>query len=228
MEQHISILRIKAVASILKELNQKIVFVGGATVALYAPKAISFETRPTDDVDVVVELASYMDYSKLDEQLRSIGFQNDIESGVICRYKIQGIIVDVMPTNSEVLGFSNIWYPDGFKNAIDVRIDDEITIKIFSPAYFIATKLEAFKSRGGEDYRTSSDFEDIVYVLDNCLEIETHFRTIDDSLRAYFKSEFEKLLADDSLEEGIYSHLPPRFAMSKSISIMSLLKKLSE
>ena len=140
MEQHISILRVKAVASILKELNQKMVFVGGATVALYAPREISFETRPTDDVDVVVELASYMDYSKLDEQLRSIGFQNDIESGVICRYKVQGIIVDIMPTNPSVLGFSNIWYPDGFKNAMDVKIDDEVIIKIFSPAYFIADR----------------------------------------------------------------------------------------
>lgn len=66
MDLHLSILRIKAVATVLKELNQKLVFVGGATVALYAPKEISFETRPTDDVDIVVELASYMDYSKLD------------------------------------------------------------------------------------------------------------------------------------------------------------------
>ncbi len=31
---------------------------------------------------------------------------------------------------------------------------------------FLATKFEAFKDRGG-DYRTSHDFEDIVYVLDN-------------------------------------------------------------
>ena len=225
MEQHISILRIKAVATILKELNHKMVFVGGATVALYAPREISYETRPTDDVDIVVELASYMDYSKLDEQLRSIGFQNDIESGVICRYKVQGIIVDIMPTNSSVLGFSNIWYPDGFKNCVDIDLDNETTIKIFSPAYFIATKLEAFKSRGGKDYRTSSDFEDIVYVLDNCVEIETSLSNVDDSLKVYFQTEFSKLLADNSLEEGIYAHLPPRFAMSKSVSIISLLQK---
>ena len=226
MEQHLSILRIKAVATILKQLNHKMVFVGGATVALYAPREMSYETRPTDDVDVVVELASYLDYSKLDEQLRLIGFQNDIESGIICRYKVQGIVVDIMPTNPSVLGFSNIWYPDGFRNAMDVKIDDEVTIKIFSPAYFIATKLEAFKSRGGKDYRTSSDFEDIVYVLDNCVEIETSLGNVNDSLKVYFQTEFSKLLADNSLEEGIYAHLPPRFAMSKSVAIISLLRKI--
>jgi hypothetical protein len=64
MDLHLSILRIKAVATILKVLNQKVVFVGGATIALYAPREISFETRPTDDVDIVVELDTYMDYSR--------------------------------------------------------------------------------------------------------------------------------------------------------------------
>ncbi len=171
MIQHISILRIKAVAKVLQELNQKVVFVGGATVALYAPSEIAFEARPTDDVDVIIELASYTNYSQLDEKLRLVGFQNDVESGVICRYRVQGIIVDVMPTNSNVLGFSNIWYPEGFKNAIEVELDSEITIKIFSPEYFIASKLEAFKNRGGNDYRTSTDFEDIIYVLDNADKI---------------------------------------------------------
>jgi hypothetical protein len=34
--QHINLLRIKAVATALQELNENVVFVGGATVALYA------------------------------------------------------------------------------------------------------------------------------------------------------------------------------------------------
>jgi hypothetical protein len=148
MDLHLSILRTKAVALILKELNQKLVFVGGATVALYAPKEISLETRPTDDVDIVVELASDMDYSKLDEELRRLGFRNDIESGIICRYKIQGIIVDIMPTNSAVLGFSNIWYPEGFKNAIGVELDNEtrfFLMPILLPQNWRHSKIEVVK-----------------------------------------------------------------------------------
>ena len=50
-----------------------------------------------------------------------------------------------MPTNSDVLGFSNCWYPEGFENAIDIDLDEYTSVKIFSPAYFIASKLEAFK-----------------------------------------------------------------------------------
>jgi len=226
MSQHISILRIKAVAKVLQELNEKVVFVGGATVALYAPIEIALEALPTDDVDIIIELASYTNYSKLDEKLRLVGFQNDIESGVICRYRVQGIIVDVMPTNSNVLGFSNIWYPEGFKNSIEVELDSEISIKIFSPEYFIASKLEAFKNRGGKDYRTSKDFEDIVYMLDNSDKVERCITTNSTTLKSYFKREFSVLLADDSLEEGIYAHLTPRFSAIKSKNILELLQRI--
>jgi len=34
-------------------------------------------------------------------------------------------------------------------------------------SYFIASKIEAFKSRGQNDEHTSTDFEDIVFVLDH-------------------------------------------------------------
>lgn len=215
MSPHINILRIKAIAKVLQEINEKVVFVGGATVSLYASTEIAFEARPTDDVDVIIELATYTNYSQLDEKLRLVGFENDIDSGIICRYRVQGIVVDVMPTNSNVLGFSNIWYPDGFKNAIEIELDTETTIKIFSPEYFIASKLEAFKNRGGKDYRTSTDFEDIIYVLDNADKIENYLNTDDTTLKKYFKSEFSALLADDNFEEGIYAHLTPRFAAIK-------------
>jgi len=57
---HENILRIKSVGLVLKELDQEFVFVGGATVSMYATDpGISGEVRPTDDVDVIVELASY-------------------------------------------------------------------------------------------------------------------------------------------------------------------------
>lgn len=102
----------------LKDLNQDYVFVGGATVSLYATDPVADMVRPTDDVDVIVELASYKGYTELEEKLLSIGFKNDITSGVICRYKIRGITLDVMPTHPEAIGFSNIWYPEGIGNSV--------------------------------------------------------------------------------------------------------------
>jgi predicted nucleotidyltransferase len=92
MNDNINIIRLRAVANTLQELNQNVVFVGGATVSLYVTQAAP-EARPTDDVDVIVELASYKEYSQLEKRLRSLGFINDIKSGVICRYTINGLIV---------------------------------------------------------------------------------------------------------------------------------------
>jgi hypothetical protein len=78
---HENLVRIKAVHQALKGLEQDYVFVGGATVSLYATTpGLAAEIRPTDDVDIVVELASYKGYAELDERLRSLGFSNDIAS----------------------------------------------------------------------------------------------------------------------------------------------------
>lgn len=102
-----NIARIRAVHQALGELNQQVIYVGGATVSLYADRP-SGESRPTEDVDILIELLNYSGYADFEEALRKKGFHNDTESGIICRYKVQGIVVDVMPTSGEVLGFTNL------------------------------------------------------------------------------------------------------------------------
>src|SRR5688500_17504881 len=166
MSHHANITRISAVHNALGVIKDKGVFDGGAAVSLYADRA-GADTRPTDDVDIVVEIATRWEFAVLEEQLRTMGFQNDITANFLGRYLLPGIILDVMPTDESILGFSNIWYEEGFKSAIDYTLNSQHTIKIFAPPYFIASKLEAFKKRGNNDGRMSSDFEDIVYVLEN-------------------------------------------------------------
>lgn len=161
-----NIARIKAVYKALEELAGEVVFVGGATVSLYADRP-AVEVRPTDDVDILVELMNYSGYAVIEEKLRSKGFANDVESGIICRYRIHGITVDVMPTGENILGFSNRWYPEGYRNAMVMNIYDNCNIRLLQPAWFIASKLEAFRGRGGNDGRMSTDFEDIVFMLNN-------------------------------------------------------------
>lgn len=227
MSHQRNVQRIKAVSRALQGLQQPVVFVGGATVSLYAPALAASEVRPTDDVDVVVELASYADYGLLEEKLRTLGFQNDVHSKVICRYQIQGITVDIMPLGENVLGFSNRWYPEGFRRAVDVEIEPNLYVKIFSPPYFIASKLEAFKNRGSGDYRTSTDFEDIIYVLENHAGIGEKLSLTTGAIRTYLKTAFAALLNDPYLEEGIYAHVTPAFAAVKSQHILEILKKLA-
>ena len=223
MNNHKNIVRIKAVARALAELTEKVVFVGGATLSLY-PTIPVFEPRPTDDVDVIIEILNYGDRIKLEEKLRSLGFTHDIESGVICRYKIAGIILDIMPTNDPSIGFTNKWYPDGFKNAVTCKIDDDLTIKILTAPYFIATKLEAHKSRGGNDGRSSHDFEDIVFVLENRETIWDEMKNADEAVKDYLRAEFQSLLNNPNLFEWIDCHVE-RGSPPATYFIMEELKK---
>jgi len=226
MSDHINKLRIKVVSNALKPLNEKIVFVGGATISLYSDRQ-AFDVRPTDDVDVILEILDYNERSKLDEKLRDIGFINDIESNVICRYKIQGIIVDIMPTDDSSIGFKNLWYTNGFENAVDCQIDDDTIVKILSAPYFIATKLEAHKGRGENDGRTSHDFEDIVYVLENRSNIWEEILAADSEIKNYLKEEFQTLLNNPNIEEWIGSHVErsPQPATNRIIAEMEKFVK---
>ncbi|MBA2330577.1 MAG: hypothetical protein H0V91_13275 [Flavisolibacter sp.] len=98
MSHHINITRIKAVYNLLGHLKDQVVFVGGATVSLYADRQAP-EVRPTDDVDILVEIGSRWNYMELEDQLRKMGFQNVPDSKFLGRYTVKGLIVDVMPTN---------------------------------------------------------------------------------------------------------------------------------
>ncbi|HEY0433709.1 MAG TPA: hypothetical protein VGC95_07550, partial [Chitinophagaceae bacterium] len=131
MSPSTNITRIKAVNNALGALKEKVVFVGGATVSLYADRRF-FEARVTDDVDVIVEIINYQGRAELEEKLRALGFAHDLESAVVCRYKIQGIVVDIMPTDDPSIGFQTKWYPEGFQKAIDYSIDANNTVKILA------------------------------------------------------------------------------------------------
>lgn len=222
---HINIVRLKAVANILSSLEDQFVFVGGATVSLYATNpSIASEIRPTEDVDVVVEIASYADYVKLEEKLLSVGFVNDTDSGIYCRYRIQGITVDVMPTDDAALGFTNKWYPDGFKNSIEVTIHDRVSIEVFSLPFFIASKWEAYIGRGKDDYRTSKDFEDLVYIFENVDNLKEQLEEAPPYLREYLNNEFSELISTRKFEEGLYSHVEGGY---RGVYVDEIIKKLN-
>lgn len=197
--------RIRSVYHALGPLRNDVVFVGGATTSLYVDRQAE-EVRATNDVDIVIEIWTHKEYAAIEERLRSLGFENDIESSIACRYKVQGIIVDVMPIGENVLGFSNIWYPEGYEKAIEYNIDDECRVKIFAVSYFIASKLEAFRGRGKNDGRTSTDFEDIIYVFENRRTVWDDMEEAPSNIRRYLKQQFTNLIANPFLEEWVDAH----------------------
>lgn len=85
MSHTINISRIKEVKSALESLKDNFVFVGGATVSLYANR-MAEEVRPTKDVDILVEIWSRWAFAELEAKVRQLGFVNDMTSKFLGRY----------------------------------------------------------------------------------------------------------------------------------------------
>ncbi len=79
---------IVAVAMALDSFSGDYCFVGGAVGFLYSDINANMPVRPTKDVDCVIRVASRVDFYQKKEELRALGFKNDMTPKVICRWKL--------------------------------------------------------------------------------------------------------------------------------------------
>ena len=217
------------VARGLRDLKDQVVFVGGATVDLYLADAGGEPARVTDDVDCVISIATQGDYRALEEKLRSLDFRHPIEESQppICRWKFMGITVDVMPTDEAVLGFSSRWYAEGIANAQTRLLPDGQTIRLFTPPYFLASKIEAFLGRGQGDFYGSADIEDIITVLDRSEEVLAAISSAPATVRSYLADRFRDLLKDDIFVQSISGHLGSGAGPGRAQRVTDMLKALT-
>ncbi|GEC57898.1 putative nucleotidyltransferase [Bradyrhizobium japonicum] len=167
-------------------LRERLVFVGGSTTALFITDDITLEgVRATDDVDLIVDLVGFAEWTKLQDELRQKGFAESQDDTVICRMRLGDLKVDFMPDDEDILGFSNRWYAKGIETAVTVPLTDELNIKRLSPELFVATKLEAYLGRGQSDLLASRDLEDILLVIDGRKEVVAEIQQADADIRQF-------------------------------------------
>jgi len=195
---------IKKIALALGDLNEKVVYVGGAVVNIYADDSAAEDVRPTKDVDVFLEIATYGKLTILQEELASKGFYPAIEEEVICRFQYEDILLDVMSTEAVGWAPTDKWFEPGMKNLVRIKIE-EVTINVLHISYFLATKFNAFHDRK-EEARTSRHFEDIVYVLDNRKNLVSEILNSPDDVKNYLVREFQEILKVE-YQEAILGHL---------------------
>lgn len=217
------------VAKCFGSLLDKMVFVGGCATGLFITDPAVPAVRATKDVDVIVEVVSRSEYHELENQLRLRGFANDMSDGApVCRWIIDDIKVDVMPTQEDILGFANCWYLPAIKNAVPFEFKQEITIQLVTAPYFISTKIEAFKGRGKGDYIASHDIEDIITILDGRLEILSEIRNSPHDLKEYLANMFQKLLSCNAFVESLSGHLlPDEASQARLVRIKTLMKEIA-
>ena len=212
---------IRHVASRLGYLRDRVVFLGGAATALLITDSAAPDVRVTIDVDVIVEIASRGDYYRLSESLRAAGFSEDTGEGApVCRWLVDGIAVDVMPTNAEILGFSNQWYEEALQLATVRLITDDIAIRLVTAPYFLATKIDAFRSRGAGDFIASHDMEDIISLLDGRPEIVDEVRVAPDGVREFLSQSFSDFSSNRDFLDALPGHLMPDQASQQRIPVL--------
>lgn len=220
----LNLLQLEAVASALSDLLPHVTFVGGSTTVLLVDEAAHYGIRATDDVDVIIDVATQLEYYKFSERLRDLGFRED-QDGPICRWlfdtKARRVKLDVMPISAKILGFSNCWYRDAIKQANEVSLPSGTIIRVVSPVFFLATKFEAFSGRGKGDY-FSHDLEDIVFVLENREGFIIDLLDCPEALKEYFSEQAKLLLNDDFLNvlPGLLNNPESARAVENSLNIM--------
>jgi hypothetical protein len=206
--------------TILEPLLDQIAFVGGCAIGLLITDPAAAPVRTTLDVDAIVEISSYAEFVVLGDRLRHLGLrESHAEGAPICRWTHQDLILDLMPTDPSILGFSNRWYRPALRSAQQVRVANRRPRVITAP-FFLATKLEAFRGRGRGDYSMSRDLEDIVAVLDGRPEIVDEVRQSDSQLRRYLSDEFASLLTTPDLLDALPGYLRPDAASQQRLGIV--------
>jgi hypothetical protein len=182
-------------ATALGPLLEEVVFLGGASIQLWLSDPAAPAARVTDDVDVITDITSLTSYYRLGERLRERGFSEAIDSGVICRWRHQatGLLLDVMPDDEKVLGFSNKWYQHAIETAVVHRLPSGMEIRAATPPSIVATKLVAWHGRGNNDMLRSLDLHDIFVLIDGREELPDEVAAQTPELQSYIAQELATL-----------------------------------
>lgn len=202
-----SALQLETAAALLGSLLDEVVFVGGATVHLWITEPGAPPTRATEDVDVVCEVASRVKYHQLGDRLRERGLQEAMGAPVICRWRSDDpqLVLDVMPTDPDILGFSNPWYEEAISSAVTVTLESGAEIRATAPAALVATKLCAWKGRGGGDLLPSLDIHDVLTLIDGRPELIEEVASAAPDLRTYIRDELAELREEPYFDYAVQS-----------------------
>lgn len=206
----INVLMLESVAQRLgDDLLGELVFVGGTVAGLLITDPAMPAIRPTEDVDLLVQALTLADYHRVEKTFAARGFTHDMSPDApVCRWRVGGVAVDVMPALEEILGFSNLWYPLALETAEPVALPSGIVIRLVAAPVFLATKLEAFSGRGNSDYLFSHDLGDFLAMIDGRESLIDECQASNAELRAYLRERVTGLLNTPAFIDALPGHLP--------------------
>src|SRR5262249_55309543 len=131
------------------------------------------------------------------------------EGAPICRWRQRKTILDVMPLDEKILGFSNRWYKPAMDSALLHELESGLRVRVVAAVYFCATKLEAFAGRGKGDYQSSQYLENQMAAVDGGAELAEEIQAGSEDVRAYIAAGIRKLLAIPEFLDALPGYLLP-------------------
>jgi hypothetical protein len=174
------------VARALGELNREAVFVGGAMVSMYIDDAAAEDIRPTKDLDLTFQIATTGKLEELRQQLVQKGFIQSHEDDVICRFRFDDLLIDVMSTQAVGWAPSNRWFMPGFENAYSSDLDGMI-IRLMPLPYFLA--------------------EDILYIFNYSTGLVQHIHQTGGEVGRYLKECVVRMVNEEAIRSVMPAHL---------------------
>lgn len=113
------------------------------------------------------------------------------------------LILDVMPTDADILGFSNPWYEEAISTAVTITLGSGAEIRAATPVLLVATKLCAWKGRGRGDLLRSLDVHDVLTLIDGRPELIEEIEAAPSAIRTYIKGEMIDLRADSYFDYAV-------------------------
>ena len=221
---------LERLVSLLGSLSEQMIFVGGCATGLLITDSAAPPVRMTRDVDAIVDVAALTDYHRLSASLRERGFREDQQpEAPICRWVHGEVVLDVMPSEPDVLGFGNPWYRSAIAHAMVYALSIGRAIRHVDGPHFLATKLAAYRSRGLSDPVMSHDMEDLIAVLDGREAIVTEVAATSPSVRHHLANAFGELLEDADFHAALPGHLPGDAASQARLpGLLRRIREISE
>jgi len=185
---------LRVVANNLGPIREDVVFLGGTVLPFLLTRPAARMTRRSKDVDFIFDAASREEIYDFEDKLWDLGFVKTL-NGAVCRWKINGINIDILPASREIIGFSNYWCYEAWNNPSSYGLEKGESIKIISAPAFLGVKFSAFYRRGHNNYLNSYDIADIFLLLGGRPELKSELlEKASGELSEFLAVEFKKLL----------------------------------
>ena len=196
----------------LSNVSRRLAFLGGSVLSILVTDKTVDAIRVTKDVDIMMDIRTRGEYHQVDALLERLGFRHDTrEDAPICRWIYDGVTVDILPIREDVLGWKSKWFAEALDAAKETFVGNR-QVRVVTAPYFVALKVEAFEDRGGRDFLTSSDFEDIICLFngrDTIVEEILSCGELKDFLSERFSSYLGCPDFEDAVEGFVQTELNP-------------------